>query len=185
MTETPAPKPALDWAQIRAEYESGASANELGRKHGCSHTAVLKRARKEDWKQDVEEAIRRRVSQKVSGVVSDDLPLKRAAALDAEAERRAEVVRRHREEPNAIRALVYEGLKKHKRARNRTQRAAAFDDLKAAKITSETLQNLHRVERKAWGLDAEGDGDRAALGFIRSFHDEIRANRSARREAAA
>ena len=40
---------AADWASIRADYEGGASQNSLAAKHGISHQAISKRARKEGW----------------------------------------------------------------------------------------------------------------------------------------
>jgi hypothetical protein len=184
----------LDWAAIRAEYEAGESARGLARKHGCSKTAIVKHVHAEGWQQDAEAAIQRRTAEKVSGLVASELPAKRSEAIDAEAGRRAEVVRRHREETNDVRALMHEGLRAHKEATGTNAkklsdkdasaaREAAFDTLKAAKIASETIINLHRAERKAWGLDT-GEGDGKGDGFIGVFHAEIRAAREARAKGA-
>lgn len=156
------PRLTLDqWQTIRAEREAGASFRELAAKYGVSHQAVVKRAAKEQWGdgQDVAELVRRKVAEKVAGVVAGGNPKKRAEAIDAAADRSAEVVRRHQDEVNAVRDRLYAGLKAHRAAETREEKLIAFEDLKAAKIASETLLNVHRAERQAWGLDATAGGD--------------------------
>ena len=146
---------ADQWEDIRAEREAGTSFPELAAKYGVSHQAIQKRAKKEGWAsgEEVQEVIRRKVAEKVASVVANDNPQKKAAAIDAAAERSAEVIRRHRDETNAIRERLYSGLKSHKAAATRGDKQLAFEDLKAAKISSETLLNIHRAERQAWGID--------------------------------
>lgn len=132
----------IDWETIRSEYETGASAASLGVKYGCSHTAVNKKVKAEGWARDVEDVIRRKVSEKVSGIVSGCDPKKKAIAIDAEASRRADVTNRHRDEWDEHKNLVDTaiGMKD-------------FEIAKLAKITSETLKIRQEGERKAWGLD--------------------------------
>lgn len=143
------------WETIRAEREAGASFPELAAKWGVSHQAIQKRAKAEGWGdgQDVGEIIRRKVAEKVAGVVAACNPKKRAEAINAAAERSAEIIKRHQEESNEIRERLYAGLKAHRAAETKEQKQLAFEDLKAAKIASETLLNIHRAERQAWGLD--------------------------------
>jgi hypothetical protein len=85
-------RPTADWEMVRAEYEAGAGFRALAGKHGISHTGIRKRAIKEGWSQDLEPVIQRKVSERVSGVVSTGNPEKRAEAITAEAERRAAIV---------------------------------------------------------------------------------------------
>ena len=147
---------AEQWAEVRAEREaSGASFRDLSGRFGVSDVAILKRAKAEGWGdgKDVAEIVRRKVSEKVSGLVSTANPQKKAAALDAEAARGAEVVNRHREEPTAARERVYAGLKAHKASVTKEDKTLAFEDLKAAKIAAEALAIIQAMERKAWGLD--------------------------------
>ncbi len=143
------------WETVRAEREAGASFPELSERFGVSHTAIIKRSKAEGWSdgQDVGAIIRRKVSEKVSGIVSTENPKKKAEAIDAAADRSAEVVRRHQEETNAVRERLYTGLKAHKAAIDKEEKQLAFEDLKAAKISSETILNIHKAERQAWGLD--------------------------------
>lgn len=148
---------ADQWESVRAEREAGASFRDLADKFGTTHQAIQKRAKAEAWGdgQDVSEAIRKKVAEKVAGVVAAANPKKKAEAIDAAADRSAEVIKRHQEEPNAIRERLYAGLKAHKAAIDKEEKQLAFEDLKAAKISSETLLNIHKAERTAWGLDAE------------------------------
>ena len=144
------------WDTIRAEREAGGqSFQDLAQKFGVSHTAIIKRAKAEAWSngEDVAGVIRRKVSEKVSGIVSGGNPKKKAEAIDSEAERVVEVVRRHRTEIVAVRDTLYAGLKAHKAALTKADKQTAFEDLKAAKISSECMMNIHRLERQAWGLD--------------------------------
>jgi hypothetical protein len=64
----------VDWEAIRAEYEAEAGFRALAAKHGISHTAVRKRVIGEGWSQDMEPIIQRKVTEQVSGVVSDGNP---------------------------------------------------------------------------------------------------------------
>lgn len=144
------------WETIRAEREaSGASFKDLANKYGVSDVAILKRSRKECWGdgRSVEKLVRDKVSEKVSGIVSGANSKKRAEAIDAEADRRAAVIERHRDEWPKVREMLNVGHKAHKEAKNVEDKRVAFEDLKAAKITSETLKIVQDGERKAWGLD--------------------------------
>ena len=161
------------WQDVRAEYEAGASQYALAARFDVSRTAIQKRIDREGWTQDLEPAIRRKVAEKVAGAGSTGNPEKRAAAMDAEAERRADILRRHREEPMAVRSMVYDAMKKHKSAVGKQEKADAFDDLKAAKISSEILLNVHRLERQAWGLEEQ------KIEHSVSFSDEERLERLA------
>jgi hypothetical protein len=139
------------WETVRAEREaSGAPFRELAAKHGVSDAAIVKRAKAEGWSdgQDIQDAIRRKVSEKVSGLVSTANPKKRAEAISNEASKVAEVVHRHRREWEQVVMLRQEALKV--RADDQKE---AFDRSKLAKITAEMTAIQQAGERKAWGLD--------------------------------
>lgn len=133
---------ADQWAAIRAEREAGASFPELAEKYGVSHQAIQKRAKAEGWGDgtDVADTIRRKVAEKVAGVVAACKHKKKAEAIDAAAERGAEVVRRHQAEWEDHRARF-------------GSVPADFEDGKLAKISAEMLRIRHEGERRAWGLD--------------------------------
>jgi hypothetical protein len=143
------------WADIRAEREAGESFDALAKRFGVSKTAIIKRSKLEGWSngEDVAEIIRRKVTEKVTGVVTDGDLKKRVASINAATERAAEIVRRHQEETNAARERLYAGLKAHKAAVTKDEKALAFEDLKAAKIAAEALAIIQRLERINWGLE--------------------------------
>ena len=130
-----------DWETIRAEYEAGATMGELSRKHGVSKPTISVRARKEGWTRDVSGAIDRMATAKANGVTNTVSPQKKAAAVDAAAERKAAVIREQREAWDGFKAEVKKALEGND-----------FDRLKCLKIASETLRNAQECERKAWGI---------------------------------
>lgn len=141
---------ADQWGTIRAEREAGASFGDLASRHGVSHTAIIKRSKAEKWGDgmDVADAVRRKVSEKVSGVVSAETVKKRADAIDAAAEETAAVVRRHRQEWLQVVKLRQEAL-----GAREADATDAFNRAKLAKITAEMTAIQQAGERKAWGLD--------------------------------
>lgn len=57
----------LNWVRIEAEYRSGIySDRQIGGKHGISHTAVQKRAKKEGWTRDLAPRIALKRDQKLA-----------------------------------------------------------------------------------------------------------------------
>lgn len=141
-----------EWATARALYEAGTSLNAVHEQFGISRAALQKRAKTEGWAQDAEPVIQRKVAEKVAGIVAAGHSEKRLAAIDAEADRRAEVVHRHRQEWLAGRELLYAGISASKLAITRDDKALAFDALKAAKIALEAMSILQAGEAKAWGI---------------------------------
>ena len=150
---------ADQWETIRARRETGASFPDLARDFGVSHQAIQKRAKHEGWGdgKDVEADIRRKVAEKVAGVVAGCNPKKKAEEIDAEAARRAGVLTRHRNEWVDSRAILTTAMDNHKKAVKYTEKKLAFEDLKAAKITAESTRIIQDGERKAWGLDVVVD----------------------------
>lgn len=148
---------ADQWSTVRAEYEAGASQAALADRHGVSRKAIQKRIEAEDWIQDIEPAIRRKVAEKVAGVASKVAardPVKTAAAIDAEAERRAEVERRHRTEAGVIRERLQAAMMAAREEPTPDTLRRAIGLARLAKLAAETLAITHALERKAWKLDA-------------------------------
>lgn len=149
------------WIQCRAEREAGEYFSALARKFHVDKAAIVRRANREGWGDggNMEACIRRKMGEKVTGV-SPDIPIKsRMLAIDAAAEKRAEVIKRHQEEPNAARERLYAGIRLHKQAETREEKILAFEDLKAAKIAAEALLIIQQMERKAFSLDTAAEAD--------------------------
>lgn len=133
------------WETIRAEREAGSSFGDLAQRFNVSKSGIIKRAKAEGWSngQDVAEIIRRKVSEKVSGIVTSDNPKRRAEAIDAAAGKVASVVERHQQEWTD----------------HRDRFGSVPDDFengKLAKISAEMLTIRQKGERAAYGLDEQG-----------------------------
>jgi hypothetical protein len=139
------------WEFVRSEYEAGASQGSLASKFGVTRRAIQKRIEAEGWTQDVTGALARKVAEKVAGVVAGGDPAKRAAAIDAAAERRVAVIEFHKRQWNDHERLVNDAIAKKD-----------FDAARLAKVTAETIAIRQAGERKAWGLDVR-EGPPAAV----------------------
>jgi len=146
-----------DWEQIRAEREAGLSFGRLASRYGVDKAAIVRRAKAEGWGNgaDVAELVRRKAMEQVTGTAITD-PEKKAAAIDLAAELAADVIRRHQAEAEQVRELFWRGLEASRAAETLDEKRLAFETLKAAKISSETVLNLQRLERISYGLDDHG-----------------------------
>lgn len=152
-----------DWESVRAKREAGMSFSAIAQQFDVTKAAIVKRAHKEGWGdgRDLQGIIRRKVSEKVSGIVTTGNSQKKAEAIDAEAERRAAVRLRHRQECEQIAVLRQEAIKCRKAAKEELatpeERVSAvkeaFEKAKLAKILAESLTIQHQCECRAWGLD--------------------------------
>jgi len=146
------------WESVRAEREAGASFPELAAKWGVSHQAVQKQAKAGKWGDgsDVAEVIRRKVAEKVAGVVAGCNPKKKAQALDAAAQIAADVVERHRADC----------------AEHRNKFGAVPSDFEAgkhSKISMETILLRIKAERASYGLDEVAASEGIVIANPRSF----------------
>lgn len=73
--------PVIDWAQIEADYRAGFKPlRVIAEENGVSHTAIGKRARKEEWSRDLSAKIRAKADLLVSkSVVSEEVSKQKAA----------------------------------------------------------------------------------------------------------
>lgn len=140
----------VKWDEARALREAGMSLTEVAARVGVHRSAVSRKAKAEGWGDgaDLAEALRRKVTEKTHGIGTGD-PVKKAAAMDAAAEKGASIVARHREDwENHHATYSVQGI------------AQDFDLGKSAKICAEMLAIRQRAERIAWGLEeAEGKPD--------------------------
>ena len=97
------------------------------------------------------ETVRRKVAERVAGVVASGNPNKKAAAIDAAADETAAVVCRHRQEWVQVAKLRQEALERRVRDPKESFERAKL--AKLAKITAEMTALQQAGERKAWGLD--------------------------------
>lgn len=139
------PRLAADqWAEIKQRREAGESFGSLAKAFGVSDAGIIKRARREGWGDgtDVGAAVRRKVSEKVSGVVSGANFTDKAKAIDHAAEKGAEVIARHQQDWEAHRAFF-------------GSVADDFDAARHAKMNAEALRIMQDGERKAYNLEPQ------------------------------
>ncbi|AHE99380.1 helix-turn-helix domain-containing protein [Thioalkalivibrio paradoxus] len=168
---------AEQWSEARALREgAGLSLREISARMNVDRAAVSRRAKREQWDNGANLAatLHRKVTEKVTGIVNPADHKKTAAAIDAEAARRAGVIDKHRDELEAARQMALAAKENHQNVGEHqiaeairdpmerqqillVMKRRAFEDLKAAKIHVETLKLVQDGERKAWGLDMPVD----------------------------
>jgi hypothetical protein len=137
------------WEKVRAYYEAGHTGNQTATKFGLNRRRVQMRIQAEGWDQNLENAIRVQALDKVVGKGANYSVEATAEAVNVEATKRANIEKRHREEPNNVRVLLYQTIK----AMNEK---ATPPDIREIKIAAEAMSMLQAMERKAYRLDGDG-----------------------------
>ena len=141
---------ADQWETIRAEREAGESFDKLAQAHGVTKAAIIKQAKKHNWSDgtDVGAAVRRKVTEMVTGVVTGGNPEKKAQAIEKAAAKVVAVVASHQKEWHDHRERF--GVPK---TSAEVEVKESFEDAKLAKITAEMLMIRQKGERAAHGLE--------------------------------
>lgn len=172
----------IDWEAVEREYRAGQlSVVEIGRQHDISHTAINKRAKRDGWKRNLADRVRKAVSARlVSETVS---PETENQIVELAAARGVQVVREHQasigrgqklvgalfgelEEATDSREEIEEVIEietagdKDKKRRAMMLRAVALPSRSAIiGNLAGALKTLVGLERQAFGLaDDAGDG---------------------------
>lgn len=158
----------VDWDAVKREYESGISQKKLSVKYNCSRAAIQNHIRKERWYQDPLEALRRATEAKVAGMPEECRPIAdKAAAIEAEAQRRADVLTRHRLQWLRITNRFNDAI-------DDPSEQTGFEKMKRVKISTEALLNIQGGERRAWGLDQMLDPNKRGSGVTLLAPDVMR-----------
>ena len=141
------PKRDFDWPKIRALWEAGHSAYEIERMPKMpTRNPIYSRAAAEGWLRNTEAQVSEKVSEKVSGITDSTTIAEREKLIDSEAEKRAAIEKRHRDEPNNVRALLYNKMK--------AMSTQTDPDVKEIKAVSDCMLAIQTMERKAHRLDS-------------------------------
>jgi hypothetical protein len=103
-----AAKPPVDWELVERQYRTGQFTDrELARSHGCSHTAIAKKAKQFGWVKDLSEKIQQAAKsevarREVATVVSTETKLSEAATVQVFAEKVADVDMGNRADLRAV-----------------------------------------------------------------------------------
>ncbi len=139
------PRLAADqWAEIKQRREAGESFGSLAKAFDIDHSAIVRRAKKEGWGDgiDVGAAVRRKVTEKVTGFIPGCDFTDKAQAINHAAEKGAEVIARHQQDWEAHRAFF-------------GSVADDFDAARHAKMNAEALRIMQDGERKAYNLEPQ------------------------------
>lgn len=167
-TKQVVPKKArIDWDAVERDYRTGRHTNrELAEKYSVSHTAINKRARDNQWNQDLTDHIRQATNAKltqafVSTEVSKDFQ-NVSTAIEIAAAANAQIIHGHR----ARLATLHEAVETAKDKLMLLGDSVA--DIRAAATFVQAVGNLATAtktlieqERKAHNLDAEQDTSEA------------------------
>ena len=98
----------LDWEKIEDEYRAGVlSVSHIGRIHGCSKTAIQKRAKRDGWARDLAAKVRAKIAEKlVASEVASNQRAREDQIIEAAAATNVEVIRSHRSDIRNGRRLV-------------------------------------------------------------------------------
>lgn len=146
----------VDWEGVERDYSAGLlTLREIGEKYGISHTAIRKKAEKEDWSKDLSAKIAKEAEKKVSKLqVSNDVSKKASEKeiIEINAQALVNVKLKHRTSINRVNNLVdtlfeeIEELSTHKNADNLPVR------VDMTKKLMDTLKTSIDKERQAFDI---------------------------------
>lgn len=151
---TSAPKPNADWESVEREYRAGVlSVREIGKAAGVSHVAVLKKAKREGWTQNLAARVKEAVTTKL--VTADVTIGNQREVIEAVALRSVDVILAHRKDIAKLRAMATamtaeleaDAEKPVKDRMSLKERASIIESL------SRTTARAIVLERQAFGLD--------------------------------
>lgn len=151
---TSAPKPNADWESVEREYRAGVlSVREIGKAAGLSHVAVLKKAKREGWTQNLAARVKEAVTTKL--VTADVTIGNQREIIEAVALRSVDVILAHRKDIAKLRTMATgmtaeleaDAEKPAKERMSLKERASIIESL------SRTTARAVVLERQAFGLD--------------------------------
>lgn len=154
---TSAPKPNADWESVEREYRAGVlSVREIGKAAGVSHVAVIKRAKRYGWTQNLAARVKEEIARRlVASEVTEEVTGNHRAIVEAAALRSIDVILAHRKMIARHRGIA-DGLD----AELEAESAKAENDRLPLKDRAAIFESLTRssgrvitLERQAFGLD--------------------------------
>lgn len=161
----------LDWQAVERDFRTGAfTLRELATKHGCSHVAISKQAKKHAWRQDLSKVVRAATNASVlaSTAVRGELT-KNGESVNAVtttvlavAEVNKEVILGHRADIREARDLVFSLLAElRSSAMSEDEKERLIELLTGSNAEPEDLLAARRLVNKALGTSTRIGGVKA------------------------
>lgn len=128
-------KQSFDWEAIERDYRAGLlSLREMAARHGCTHTAINKRATAEGWERDLQAKIKAKADalvskREVSSEVSSKAAETERQIVDANAEAIVSVRMAHRSDIRRSRSLTNKLLAELEQLTDHRELAEAFGEV--------------------------------------------------------
>lgn len=159
------------WSEIRLAFESGGrTIRSIAAEFGISHVAISNRVKREGWQRDPTKEVEVATLAKLTGIELTGNDEDRRAAIEKEAERRAGLIHRHRDE--WVKLEKYRDLSLDELEHAQPREVCNEDGVVIAviepsyrktyafKAQVEALSNRQKGERLAWGVDHNQNADR-------------------------
>lgn len=156
---------ALDWEAIERDYRTGSFTDrELGEKHGCSHTAIQKRAKRDQWQKDMAGAVKVATAAKLAE--AEVSKVASAQVAKAVAKQVASAIPATTEVVAALAEVNFQVLTRH-RSDIKSTRDLAMDMLHELRLGTHSQAELESLFKLA--VAGANEDDAAAL--AQSFRD--------------
>lgn len=189
-TKKPEPKRRTDWDAVERDYRTGKyTLRELEAKHGPSYAEISRRARKQGWTKDLREVIKQATDAAVLRESVTEAQKDVTETILVAAELNKQVILKHRGDIARTNSLAMEMLQElslttHKQEEIEELFEKLTGELDGAALSAaqqqfrdfmkvhnrvgsvhklaDTLAKLQTLERKAFGIADEGDGEKPA-----------------------
>ena len=174
-------KSNYDWEKIEAEFRAGQlSITAIAREYGLTDAAIHKRAKRDGWKRDLSEKVRRKVREQAVRLEVGSSNASEAEVIEIAAQRGVQVLREHRNDIGRGRKLVeamfseledqtdnrkllaelvdsqLEDVGANEQAKRAAQKAISLPGRAGTlRDLTQSLQRLVILERQAFNLDDE------------------------------
>jgi len=166
-------KSKADWESIEADYRSGVmSFRAMEEKHGITHGAIRKRAKRDGWTRDISGKIKQKAQELVhtaevhSKVHTEDKSkqVTEKEQIDVGAKLQADIILKHRKaigkHQTVAQNLMTELEEDADKPKGDKTKLALSTKTGILKQLSETLKTLNGLEREAFGIDSKFDPDK-------------------------
>ena len=141
----------IDWEAVEMDYRAGLmSLREIAERHGCSHVAVAKRAKAEEWPRDLKAKIKAKADALVTKAlvtkeVTEQRKFDERQTVEIEAQVQARIQIQHRADVPRARSLVLRLLAECEAQSDEPEEFVKLGELLLRADESGQVEKLHRA----------------------------------------